>query len=135
MSKKEKSEKPTKREIFIMEALATGLFVFTVFVTSFAVRLLPPPEFALIRFILVLIIPFLVAISTVRAVDVLLRQRGMVGFFTRWHKETPFGRRLSGCLVGSSIGLLMLFCFLLPYIISIEFLDALIGLPLPWVDR
>lgn len=135
MSKKKQPKKPNKRDIIFMEALATGIFVFCVFATSFAVRLLPPPEAAWLRFVLVLVIPFLVAFAALRGINLLLRQRGFIGFFSRWHKETPFQTRATGCLIGASIGLLMLFCFLIPYIISIEFLDALIGLPLPWVDR
>lgn len=118
-----------------MEALATGIFVFCVFATSFAVRLLPPPEAAWLRFIIALVIPFVVAIAAVRGVDILLRQRDFIGFFSRWHKEAPLKTRFSGCLIGASMGLMLLICFLIPYIISIEFLDALIGLPLPWVDR
>jgi cytochrome c biogenesis protein CcdA len=135
MSKKKQPQKPDKRDIIFMEALATGIFVFCVFATSFAVRLLPPPEAAWLRFILVLVVPFAVAIAALRGINILLRQRGFIGFFSRWHKEAPFKTRISGCLIGASIGLLMLFCFLIPYIISLEFLDALIGLPLPWVDR
>jgi cytochrome c biogenesis protein CcdA len=135
MSKKGKPKKPDKRDIIFMEALATGIFVFCVFATSFAVRLLPPPEAAWMRFIVVLVIPFLVAFAALRGVNMLLRQRGFIGFFSRWHKEAPLQTRATGCLIGASLGLLMLFCFLIPYIISIEFLDALIGLPLPWVDR
>jgi hypothetical protein len=134
MSDKGKSQKPDKRDIIFMEALATGIFVFCVFAASFAVRLLPPPEAAWLRFVLVLVVPFVIALAALRGINILLRQRGFIGFFSRWHKEAPFKTRATGCLIGASLGLLMLFCFLIPYIISIEFLDALIGLPLPWTE-
>jgi hypothetical protein len=135
MSKKKQPPKPDKRDIIFMEALATGIFVFCVFATSFAVRLLPPPEAAWLRFILALVIPFVVAIAALRGVNILLRRQGFIGFFSHWHKEAPLKTRATGCLIGASIGLLMLFCFLIPYIISLEFLDALMGLPVPGVDR